>query len=439
MRTSCTHRINRRAVLASLAATGIAGCLDKLTTRDEPKFTSGEAYWEPGSDDILADSWPLARHDAQRSGTNSMAKGPEPPIEPKWSISPGETRFNTPVVADNRVFITNMEGGTLLALDVETGETLWKETFEQWLSAPAVADGVLYVKDAATSIDHEPNQVLAFDAATGQRKWTYELADDEHRGTTLVVTGGVVYVAADRYLLALDATTGKLAWRFDSGDPHRRLFSVVVGHELVYASAHTSNVVNEEERAGTVFALNPVTKTVEWSVDFHQASEVSLAEDTVLVRDLATLFALDRDTGEQRWQTPLRPHHTWERYGPDPLFAVVDDAVYYQAESDKTDGGVAIKGVSVTEGVERAHFELGYPEAIERSPLISVADTYLYTVTTENIHSHYIDVLDLKAKEHLQTIKLDHDYFKGYAGAPVIAENTLFVSDGGGGSVIAYQ
>ena len=439
MSSDSNQPLRRREMLGSLSTIGLVGCIDNITTRGEPTFTSGRADWEPGSDNVPTDSWPLARRDAQRSGTNSVVTGPEPPIEFKWSVSPAQDRFNTPVVADGRIFAANKQGGMLLALDIETGEEIWRKTFEQWLSDPAVANGVLYIKDASTSIDHEPNRILAYDVATGKRKWTYELTDEEHRGTTLIVTGETVYAAADKYLLAINATTGELAWKFDPGEPHRRLFSVVIGSDLVYVSAHTTDIVNEEERTGTVFALDPVAETVEWSAEFRQASELALEKDILIVRDISTLYALDSSSGQRNWQTALRPHHSWEQHGPDPLFAIVDDTAYYQADSNKTEDGVAIKGASLTDGAERLHVNLGHPGAIERSPLVSANNKYLYAVTTVDIYTHYIDVIDLEAEEHLQTVELDHDHFRGYAGSPVLAENTLFVSDGGGGSIVAYR
>ena len=436
--------VSRRGLLGSLAATGVAGCLGLVSedTADEPTFTSGDVPWEPGTHEIPSDGWPLPRRDARRSGVAPEPIGPEPPLESLWTVALDEgTSFRTPVVATGRVFAANQQGGVLLALDAETGEQLWKHVSEQWIrGSPVIADTSVYVKEGFSSND-QPNLLRALDAATGDQEWTYELATDEHRGSILCVSGGFVYVAANRHLLALDAETGEPAWRFDPGEPHRLLSSVAIGSEAVYASAHTTRTVHYEDEGGTVFALDPVEETIDWSVEFRQAINIALSRDVLLVRDIDELYALEAATGEQRWQTDLRPHR-WDDFSYVPLFAVDEETVYHQATSEGDADGAAIAIVSLEDGSERTRLDLGYPDSNERTPLPTVAGNRLYTATAANPYNHWIDVIDLVTMDHLKTIKLEHPNLSlSNPGTPVVAEKKLFVTGGRGseGLLFAFE
>lgn len=431
---------SRRKVLGSLAVTGIAGCLGLVDDSvEKPTFMDGDAPWEPEIGEISANNWPMARRDGHNSGFAPEPAGPEPPVELQWSTRLGrDGSIQTPVVADGQVFVATRRDGVLLALEAETGEQIWKEHFGQWLSELAVANETVYVKDAFFQTeDVQPNLISGHDAVTGEQKWAYKLDDDEDQGITLVASSGVLYAAAEESLLALDASTGKLAWRFHPGEPHRRLSSVALGPETVYASAHTTRLARRENLAGTVFALDPATETIEWSVELRQAGDIALAGDTLVVRDLTDLYGFDSETGEQQWRTELRPH-SWERRGSVPLFAITDETVYYQAESAETEDGVAIEAVSLADGDREMHVDLGHPGAAQRTPLVSIAGNYLYASTAVD-NRHVVDIIDREEESHVQTIEPSHTDFGHLAGAPVIAEETLFTSGGRDGVVAAYR
>ena len=229
-----------------------------------------------------------------------------------------------------------------------------------------------------------------------------------------------------------------MVWRFDPGEPHRLLSSIAIGSEAVYASAHTTRTVDYDKEKGTVFKLDPINESVEWSVEFRQAGDIALSEEMILVRDVDILYTLDITTGERRWQADLRSH-TWDRYSDVPLFAVGGEIVCHQAAPENGTDGAAIAVVSLDDGDERTRFNLGYPDSNERTPLPTVAGDRLYTATAANPHSHWIDVIDLETMDHLETIKLEHRNLSlSDPGTPVIAENKLFVSGGRGSDGLLF-
>jgi len=105
---------------------------------------------------------------------------------------------------------------------------------------PLVVDGVMYTVQGI-------NDVVALDAATGKRFWTYSYKPDpvarnccgqETRGVAIL--GDKIFLAAlDTTLIALDAKTGKELWKTRAADPQQR-----------YSMTHAPIVVKDKVIAG---------------------------------------------------------------------------------------------------------------------------------------------------------------------------------------------
>jgi eukaryotic-like serine/threonine-protein kinase len=120
--------------------------------------------------------------------------------------------------------------GSIDALDASTGAVRWRvHDSTNAYSAPAVADGVIYVGSTA-------HYVAALDAITGTVRWRFstDVAADSLPG----VANGVVYVAFyDSSVYALNAKTGAQRWRFQTDGAQGMAPSPVVANGAVYVSS----------------------------------------------------------------------------------------------------------------------------------------------------------------------------------------------------------
>jgi outer membrane protein assembly factor BamB len=155
----------------------------------------GEELWRSApvavDDRIYLGSWRgavLALH--ADDGSRAWRQRPGPP----------DFRIGSPVaVADGTVFAGGREG-MLVALDATNGQIEWQvstETYE--LSAPAIANGVVYVGSSGDS-----GTLFSFDAVTGNERWRVEtrevlFSDHNSVGVNLApaVVDDLVYVATE--------------------------------------------------------------------------------------------------------------------------------------------------------------------------------------------------------------------------------------------------
>ena len=119
-----------------------------------------------------------------------------------YTTFPG-AHFSTPIIADGTVYFKLALGANhLIAVDAATGQRKWTYKAEgHYLTQPAVVGGSIYV-GAGNGILH------VLDAATGQEKWKLKT-----KGGEPVFADGVVYFADNDNLNAVDAATGTLKWR----------------------------------------------------------------------------------------------------------------------------------------------------------------------------------------------------------------------------------
>lgn len=272
-----------------------------------------------------------------------------------WSASIGRgsdptRRLNgTPVIADNRLFVTDTEG-RVSAFDSSSGRVLWRQTIvlEGEGSRPAFGGGVSTMGGrvfATTGF----GVVVAFDAATGAEIWRVQLPTPL-RAAPAVDSGRVFVTSQDGQLTALNADTGEQLWQATStvepasilgeGSPSIALDTVVAGFpsgELFALRVENGRTAWQDQlsrtgrttalgalsgiaaspvvdrgrvfaigHGGRMVALELATGTRVWEREFAGVNAPWPAGDWVFAVTVeAELVALTRADGKIRWVADL--------------------------------------------------------------------------------------------------------------------------------------
>ncbi|QSG09418.1 outer membrane protein assembly factor BamB family protein [Halapricum desulfuricans] len=292
--------------------------------------------------------------------------------ERRWTAQTGATYLGihgTPTIVEGTAIVGGYDG-SMYAVDVETGDRVWRlsrSALDLSIaigSSPAYWDGVLYFQ---TEHKHPASgRLWAVDAETGEPLWT----DDRDIGgmphpspaidpaTERLVAGsndGIVYAWAFPSL--------SFEWSFETGGEVKGTPPVYEGKTYVGSwddsiycldlldgterwSFETDGIVMsnpgvDPERGvvyvgsgdGRVYALDAATGERRWStgVGGTVLGSLTVTPGAILVGSYDTnLYALDPETGAIRWRVPNRGHVTSE---PVPH----DGRIYYAERADLRD------------------------------------------------------------------------------------------------------
>lgn len=243
--------------------------VDARTGRERWRVETGPVIpfpWGFESGDVYVSSPTLARVGGRSLLFFGAGDGALRAVLPRsgevvWTLETGGRIRSTPAVADG-VAVVGSADGVVYAADASTGELLWTHAtlgaelhsgefgFDRRTvqSSPAIADGRVYV-------GARDGFLYALDLATGERLWR---ADHEVSwvNSSPAAAGGRVFVGTSdgRFVQAVDAETGEEIWRQES----RGIVwtsPLVVGDVVIFA-----------EGGGRIRALDPVTGETRWTI-----------------------------------------------------------------------------------------------------------------------------------------------------------------------------
>ena len=202
-----------------------------LKSSDQPlrvertaRLVKGPAYGElktQNSELKTPNDWPAYRHDGKRSGVTS-AKVPAQ-LAPLWQARL-RTTPSAPVVAEGKVFLSDIDAHTVHALDASDGSTAWTYV------AAARVDSPPTCYDGLVLFGSRDGWVHCVRSSDGALVWRFKDLPDKLIGAfgqlesawpvsgSVLVQDGKVYFAAGRssfldggiFLYTLDARTGQL-------------------------------------------------------------------------------------------------------------------------------------------------------------------------------------------------------------------------------------
>lgn len=130
-----------------------------------------------------------------------------------WSLPAVDAESGTLFVGNNNLLPAL--GRNTFALDPKTGDALWEtSTLGTNAASPLYAEGMVF----ASGFD---GWIRAYDAESGDEKWSFATRDHVYASAALLPDGAVVVPSCDGTVYALEAKTGKLRWAFDAGEPIR--------------------------------------------------------------------------------------------------------------------------------------------------------------------------------------------------------------------------
>jgi len=216
-----------------------------------------------------------------------------------WRADVGTTRFGSPAVVDDTVYVSS---GGVTALDAETGEPRWDSDSNG--NALAIADKVY-------GYGHfDGTESIAAFTHDGDEAWRTEVAEV---AATPTVADGTVYVAKrNGKLTALDAADGSVEWRAEI--EWGVYSSPAVAEDRVVVSAG-----NGDEALG----IDTETGEVQWRFETGLSTVApTVVGDSVIVHGDG-YHLLDLETGERLRHWPVQ--HAGSQA------VVVDSMILYRA------------------------------------------------------------------------------------------------------------
>ncbi|WP_227356004.1 PQQ-binding-like beta-propeller repeat protein [Haladaptatus salinisoli] len=171
---------------------------------------------------------------------------------------------------------------SLLALDANNGDQLWKITIDAKPVGMAVSDNGVY-------LTAESDRLYRF-STDGSRSWAKHLDTDDQKDTPTNITApsvgnGTVYVGIDDAeetngqkrgtVHALEAATGAMQWRFET-DAHINSMPVVDTNSVYVGAAHP-NETSKQAKA-VVYALNRSDGSERWSYATESAGYPDMSQ-----------------------------------------------------------------------------------------------------------------------------------------------------------------
>ncbi|KAG2424017.1 hypothetical protein HXX76_014842 [Chlamydomonas incerta] len=210
-----------------------------------------------------------------------------PPVEPKlptptmrppaesggaycWRQTMAYKPLGSPATDGERVYIQD-NAGLILAIDIESGEVVWKAFAgpgSEAMGYPTnvlVADGRLYLGTANT-------EVQVRDAGTGHLLWRRKSGTRPGQANWLpsfygypAYAHGIMYIGTpDAFINAFNATTGEEVWNYYIGVYRPDTVQYSAADNLVYAIGHDADAGVNDQQTALFMALDGSDGSVVW-------------------------------------------------------------------------------------------------------------------------------------------------------------------------------
>ena len=319
------RHMNQRRGIAVLAATSLALASCSAGNEQPPAgqgVGAGTEWTAPGGG---ADESGYSRLDGIAPGTIDR-------LGLAWSLDlPGEASLEaTPLAVDGRLYFTGSMAN-VYAIDASSGKLIWTWDPKVWKHNPDKLNFVVYPVNRGLAYDNGrifgaaiDGRLFALDAKTGKAHWIAETIPEGAYNTStgaprtfdgkVIIGSGGADIGARGFVTAFDQETGKQLWRFFTtpGSPDENR-----GDPAMERAAKTWN--GEYWKTGTG---GTVWNGITWD---PQLDRVYIGTGNGGPYDpearspgggdnlyLASIVALDADTGKYVWHYQQNPSEGWD-------------------------------------------------------------------------------------------------------------------------------
>ena len=227
----------------------------------------------------------------------------------------GKGPKSTPLVHGNRLYTLGISG-MLSCYDRHSGKLQWRHDFAAEFPqtsplygtsmSPLVADGLLVVHVGG----HDRGALRAFDAATGERRWSWEADGPGYTSPIAVELDGVkqIVTQTQNFCVGVELATGALLWRLP--------YSTAYDQNIVTPVFFEQTIVFSGLDKGT-FAVHPRKNGDTWTTkEIWSNPEISMYMSSPVLdghrlfglshKRRGQFFCLDARSGKTLWTGPGR-------------------------------------------------------------------------------------------------------------------------------------
>ncbi|HEX8311565.1 MAG TPA: PQQ-binding-like beta-propeller repeat protein, partial [Chthoniobacteraceae bacterium] len=216
----------------------------------------------------------------------------------------------TPTLADGAVFVTSASG-VLLRLKASTGEVAWQQDFKSlsgrkelpmwgYAASPLVTNGLVIIYAGGEG----DKGVMAFDAASGQPRWSVACGPESYSSPQLskVLGEETLLMLTNDGLLLLDPATGKVRlnyeWKFQG---YRALQPTVIGEDVILLPTPMAEGTRaiRVSKNGDQLTAEPLWTSKQLKTDF---SDVIAHQGYLYGIDGSMFSCIDLKTGARAWK-----------------------------------------------------------------------------------------------------------------------------------------
>ncbi len=214
-----------------------------------------------------------------------------------WKRRIGRLNASSPVFHRNRLYIVNLVPGHVVKLDARNGRVLWKRPLPgRAESSPVVVGRSLY-------FGCENGELFSLSTRNGNVRWSTSLGGAVKAAPAYY--GGTLYVGDyGGYMNAVDAESGRVRWQSDSlgqgfGTSGAFYSTPAVAFGRVFAGNNDSRVYSFDRKTGTIAWTY---STGGYAYSGPAVASTRNTKPTVYIGSFdGNLYALDARNGEPRW------------------------------------------------------------------------------------------------------------------------------------------